>query len=75
MSEFRQIVKDTLIMHSHDNDSQVINMTSEVSQDLLAKEIENRIKTKFHVLRKHFDSDAISCRIDVKRKKNEQRNK
>ena len=26
-------------------------------------------------LRKHFDSDAISCRIDTKRKKNEQRNK
>ena len=26
-------------------------------------------------LRKHFDSDAISRRIDMKRKKNEQKNK
>jgi len=26
-------------------------------------------------LRKHFDSDAISHRIDMKRKKNEQKNK
>jgi len=51
MGEFRQIVKDTLIMYSHDNDAQAINMTSEVSQDLLSKEIEDRIKAKFHIFR------------------------
>jgi len=49
-SEFRKIVKDTLIKYSHD-DAQVINMTSEVSQDLLAKAIEEEVKSKFHVFR------------------------
>ena len=49
--EFRQIVKDTLIEYSYDNDAQVINLTSEVSQDLLAEVIEERIKSKFHIFR------------------------
>ena len=51
MGEFKQIVKDTLVMYSYDNDSQAINMTSEVSQDLLAEAIEDKIKAKFHVFR------------------------
>tara|TARA_Y100000310_G_C20604556_1_gene774825 strand:- start:712 stop:912 length:201 start_codon:yes stop_codon:yes gene_type:complete len=51
MGEFSQIVKDTLIEYSYDNDAQVINMTSEVSQDLLAEAIEDRIKAKFHIFR------------------------
>ena len=50
-SEFKKIVKDTLIEYSHDNDAQVINLTSEVSQDLLAEAIEERIKAKFHIFR------------------------
>lgn len=50
-SEFRKIVKDTLIEYSHDNDAQVINLTSEVSQDLLAEAIEERIRSKFHIFR------------------------
>ena len=50
-SEFRKIVKDTLAEYSYDNDSQVINMTSEVSQDLLSKAIEERVKSKFHIFR------------------------
>ena len=50
-SEFKKIVKDTLIEYSYDNDAQVINLTSEVSQDLLAEAIEERIKTKFHIFR------------------------
>jgi hypothetical protein len=49
--EFKKIVKDTLIEHSYDNDAQPINLTSEVSQDLLAEAIENRIKAKFHIFR------------------------
>ena len=49
--EFKQIVKDTLIEYSYDNDAQVINMTSEVSQNLLAEAIEERIKAKFHIFR------------------------
>jgi len=49
--EFRKIVKDTLIKYSYDNDAQVINMTSEVSQDLLAEAIEEEIKAKFHIFR------------------------
>ena len=50
-SEFRKIVKDTLMKHSYDNDAQVINMTSEVSQNLLAEAIEKEVKLKFHVFR------------------------
>ena len=50
-NEFRKIVKDTLIEYSHDNDAQVINLTSEVSQDLLSEAIEERIKSKFHIFR------------------------
>mgnify|MGYP001302141622 CR=1 FL=1 len=50
-SEFKKIVKDTLVEYSYDNDAQVINLTSEVSQDLLAEAIEERIKAKFHILR------------------------
>ena len=50
-SEFKKIVKDTLVEYSHDNDGQVINMTSEVSQDLLVEAIEERIKSKFHIFR------------------------
>ena len=49
--EFRKIVKDTLIKYSYDNDAQVINMTSEVAQDLLAEAIEKEIKAKFHIFR------------------------
>lgn len=49
--EFRQIVKDTLVEYSYDNDAQVMNLTSEVSQDLLAEAIEKRIKAKFHIFR------------------------
>ena len=49
--EFKQIVKDTLAEYSYDNDAQVINMTSEVSQNLLAEAIEERIKAKFHIFR------------------------
>ena len=50
-SEFRKIVKDTLIEYSYDNDSQAINLTSEYAQDLLAEALEDRIKQKFHVFR------------------------
>ena len=50
-SEFRKIIKDTLVEYSYDNDAQVINLTSEVSQDLLAEAIEERIKSKFHIFR------------------------
>jgi len=50
-NEFRKIVKDTLVEYSYDNDAQVINMTSEFSQDLLAEAIENRVKSKFHIFR------------------------
>ena len=50
-NECRQIIKDTLIEYSYDNDAQVINLTSEVSQDLLAEAIEKRIKSKFYVFR------------------------
>lgn len=50
-SEFRKIVKDTLIEHSYDNDAQIINLTSETSQDLLAEAIEKRVKSKFHIFR------------------------
>ncbi|MAH46279.1 hypothetical protein CMI37_10640 [Candidatus Pacearchaeota archaeon] len=50
-NEFRKIVKDTLAEYSYDNDAQVINMTSEYSQDLLAEAIEERIKSKFHIFR------------------------
>ena len=42
--EFKKIIKDTLIEYSYDNDAQVINMTSEVSQNLLAEAIEERIE-------------------------------
>jgi len=50
-SEFTKIIKDTLIQYSYDNDAQVINLTSEVSQDLLAEAIEENIKSKFYVFR------------------------
>ena len=50
-SELRKIVKETLIKYSYDNDSQAINMTSEVSQDLLSEAIEKEIKAKFHTFR------------------------
>ena len=50
-NECRQIIKDTLIQYSYDSDAQVINLTSEVSQDLLAEAIEERIKSKFHIFR------------------------
>ena len=49
--EFRQIVKDTLIEYSYDNDAQVMNLTSKVSQDLLAEAIEERVKAKFYIFR------------------------
>ena len=49
--EFKKIVKDTLVEYSYDDDAQVINLTSEVSQNLLAEAIEERIKAKFHVFR------------------------
>ena len=50
-SEFRKIVKDTLIEHAYDNDAQIINLTSEMSQDLLSEAIEERVKSKFHIFR------------------------
>ena len=50
-SEFKKIVKDTFVEYSYDNDAQAINLTSEVSQDLLAEAIEERIKAKFHIFR------------------------
>lgn len=50
-SECRQIIKDTLVEYSYDNDSQVINLTSEYAQDLLAEALEDRIKQKFYVFR------------------------
>ena len=50
-NEFREIVKNALVKNSYDNDAEVINLTSEVSQDLLAEEIETKIKAKFHVFR------------------------
>jgi hypothetical protein len=50
-SECEQIIKDTLQEYSHDNDSQAINLTSEVSQNLLAEAIERKIKEKFHIFR------------------------
>ena len=50
-SECKQIIKDTLVEYSYDNDSQAINLTSEYAQDLLAEAIENRIKQKFHIFR------------------------
>ena len=50
-SEFKDIVKGTLLEYSVDNDSEAINLTSEVSQDLLAEAIEERVKAKFHIFR------------------------
>ena len=50
-SECEQIIKDTLQEYSYDNDSQAINLTSEVSQNLLAEAIERKIKEKFHIFR------------------------
>lgn len=49
--EFKKIVKDTLIEYSYDNDAQKIDLTTEVSQDLLSEAIEERIKSKFHIFR------------------------
>lgn len=49
--EFKKIVKDTLEEYSYDNDAQAINLTSKVSQDLLAEAIEERVKAKFHIFR------------------------
>jgi len=51
MSEFRQIIKDTLVEYSYDNDAQQINLASEVSQDLLSEAIESRLQKKFHIFR------------------------
>jgi hypothetical protein len=51
MSEFRQIIKDVLAEYSYDNDAQVINLASEVSQNLLSEAVEDRLKKKFHVFR------------------------
>jgi len=50
-NEFKSIVKGTLLEYSVDSDSEAINLTSEVSQDLLAEAIEDRIKAKFHIFR------------------------
>ena len=50
-NECRQIIKDTLIEYSYDSDAQVINLTSEYAQDLLAEAIEERVKKKFHIFR------------------------
>jgi hypothetical protein len=50
-NEFKNIIKDTLLEYSVDNDAQAINLTSEASQDLLAEAIEDRIKVKFHIFR------------------------
>ena len=50
-SEFKKIVKDTLIEFSYDNDSQKIDLTRELSQDLLSEAIEQRIQAKFHIFR------------------------
>ena len=50
-NEFKDIVKDTLLEYSVDSDSEAINLTSEVSQELVADAIEERIKAKFHILR------------------------
>ena len=50
-NEFKDIVKDTLLEYSVDSDSKAINLTSEVSQELVADAIEERIKAKFHILR------------------------
>ena len=50
-SEFRELVKGVLAKHSVDNNAQAINMTSEFSQDLVAKDIEKKIKEKFHIFR------------------------
>jgi len=50
MGEFRQIIKDALITHSYDS-TLFDGTTSEARQDLLAKEIEDKIKAKFHIFR------------------------
>ena len=51
--EFKKIVKDTLIEYSYDNDAQKIDLTTEVSQDLLSEAIEERIKSKYlEIIRK-----------------------
>jgi hypothetical protein len=50
-SEFKEIVKDTLIEFSYDNDSQKIDLTRELNQDLLSEAIEQRIQAKFHIFR------------------------
>ena len=66
--EFQQIVKDTLIEYSYDNDSQAINLTSEVSQDLLAEAIEERIKSKFHIFRiNRLLTENLSRPLDAKK--------
>ena len=48
--EFRKIVKDTLAECSAQN-ADAINMSSEASQDFVAKMVEERIKAKFHIFR------------------------
>tara|TARA_B100000029_G_C17110710_1_gene791392 strand:- start:77 stop:274 length:198 start_codon:yes stop_codon:yes gene_type:complete len=50
-NEFKKIVKDTLIEYAYDNDSEKTDLTKELSQDLLAEAIEERIKSKFHIFR------------------------
>lgn len=49
--EFKKIIKDTLIEYSYDNDAQKIDLTREMSQDLLSEAIEERIKSKFYIFR------------------------
>ena len=58
MDEFKQIIKDALIMDGvwivkddmHDS-TLFDGTTSETRRDLLAKEIKNKIKAKFHIFR------------------------
>ena len=50
-NEFQEIVKNVLVEYSWDNDAQKIDLTNELSQDLLAESIEERIKEKFHIFR------------------------
>ena len=50
-NEFQEIVKNVLVEYSWDNDAQKIDLTKELSRDLLSEAIEEKIKEKFHIFR------------------------
>tara|TARA_R100000808_G_scaffold24603_2_gene57114 strand:- start:35 stop:259 length:225 start_codon:yes stop_codon:yes gene_type:complete len=50
-NEFQEIIKDVLVEYSWDNDAQKIDLTKELSRDLLSEAIEGKIKEKFHIFR------------------------